>query len=250
MKPDPSPYPVDIFPKLAALEQSHWWFTARNQLLLWILQNKVRPFRDFHEIGCGTGFVLQNLQKHFPKASFHGSEYYEEGLEFARQRVPSARFTRLDATQMDDREAYAVIGAFDVLEHIPEDQKTLDNLSRALKSGGSLVVTVPQHMWLWSDVDRQAHHVRRYTSSDLCKKLALGGLRVVYRTSFVGLLVPLMWMVRRKMVGRGYDPLSEFRLPPWVNSVLGAVMKFEFGLIRCGIRLPVGGSLLVVAQKP
>lgn len=250
MKPDPSPYPADIFPKLAALEEGHWWFCARNELLLWIIQNKIRPFRDFLEIGCGTGFVLQNLEIHFPGANFHGTEYYEAGLAFARQRVPSARFTCLDATQMDEEGAYDVIGAFDVLEHIPEDQKTLENLSRALKPGGFLAVTVPQHMWLWSDVDRQAHHVRRYTSSDLCKKLAFGGFRVVYRTSFVSLLVPLMWLVRRKVVGKDYDPLSEFRLSPWVNGILRAVMKFEFGLIRCGIRFPAGGSLLVVAQKP
>jgi len=249
MKAHPSPYPADIFPKLAALEEGHWWFRARNELLLWIIQNKIRPFREFLEIGCGTGFVLQNLSRHFPGTNFHGSEYYEEGLAFARRRVPTAQFSRLDASQMEDKEKYDVIGAFDVLEHIREDQKTLANLARALRPGGFLVITVPQHMWLWSSVDEQAHHIRRYTSPDLGKKLVHGGFKLVYRTSFVSLLVPLMWLVRRKVVGKNYDPLIEFRLFPWVNGMLRAVMKVEFGLLRCGIRLPVGGSLLVVAQK-
>lgn len=250
MSTETSPYPADIFPKLAALEAGHWWFDSRNALLLWVMKNKVTPFRSFLEIGCGTGFVLQNLQKNFPSVEFYGSEYYEEGLSFARQRVPSATFRRLDATKLDEEELYDAIGAFDVLEHIEEDGRTLHNLARALTKKGHLVVTVPQHRWLWSDVDRQAHHVRRYTRDELLAKMRAAGFQIRLATSFVSLLVPLMWMVRRKMVRKNYDPLNEFRLSAALNFVLSVLMKLEISLIKMGVRFPLGGSLLVVAQKP
>jgi SAM-dependent methyltransferase len=245
-----SPYPADIFPKLAPLEAGHWWFVSRNALLLWVMKNKVTPFRSFLEIGCGTGFVLQNLQKNFPSVEFYGSEYFEEGLSFARRRVPSAIFRRLDATELDEEEVYDSIGAFDVLEHIEKDGQTLHNLARALTKKGHLVVTVPQHRWLWSDVDRQAHHVRRYNALELKAKMRKAGLQIVFLTSFVSLLVPLMWIVRRKMVHKKYDPLDEFRISGMTNFLLSGVMRLEFFFIRMGIRLPWGGSLLMIARKP
>jgi len=244
-----SHYPEKIFSQIAALEAGHWWFVSRNALLLWAVKNKVTPFRTFLEIGCGTGFVLQNLQKNFPSVEFYGSEYYEEGLSFARQRVPSAIFRRLDATKLHEEEVYDAIGAFDVLEHIEEDGRTLKNLAQALKPKGYLVVTVPQHRWLWSDVDRQAHHVRRYTAFELKAKMRKAGLQICFLTSFVSLLVPLMWIVRRKMVHKEYDPLDEFRISGMTNFLLSGVMRLEIFFIRMGIRFPWGGSLLMVAQK-
>lgn len=81
----------------------------------------------------------------------------------ARQRVPSASFRRLGATVMEDKKCFDVIGAFDVIEHIEEDEKVLANLARAIVPGGALLITVPQHRWLWSATDDYACHVRRYT---------------------------------------------------------------------------------------
>jgi hypothetical protein len=45
------------------------------------------------------------------------------------------------------------------------------------------------------------------------------------------------------------DHLNELRLHPAVNVFCAALMRLEFWLIRCGLSLPVGGSLLVVARK-
>lgn len=160
MKFNNAPFPSNAFAQLSEAESGHWWFRSRNRVLLWSLATKVKSFSNFLEIGCGTGYVLEGISKTFPDVELSGAEYYEEGLVFARKRVPTATFQQLDATTMDDVDCYDVVGAFDVIEHIEQDEKVLCNLGRALKHGGTLMVTVPQHRWLWSSVDEHACHVR------------------------------------------------------------------------------------------
>jgi trans-aconitate methyltransferase len=243
------PFPKSYFSMLAKAESKHWWFRARNDLLLWTLRNKVEPFASFLEVGCGTGYVLEAVSRAHPNVNLFGAEFYEEGLAFAKSRTPTASFRQLDATIMDDYNCYDVIGAFDVIEHIADDERVLKNLATALTDNGALIVTVPQHRWLWSDADVQAGHQRRYSRIDLLKKIEKAGLSVVYVTSFVSLLVPLMWCVRVRKRNGGYESKSEFDIPDFLNQILLYVMRIEAGLLRLGLRLPIGGSLLVVAKK-
>jgi len=243
-------YPSEVFPGLAAAEATHWWFRARNKILKWAFSKFAGNCRDFLEIGCGTGFVLEGFSHAFPQLRLSGSEYFEEGLSFAKQRVPSADFRQIDATKMDDFELYDCIGAFDVIEHIEEDVVVLQNIHRALRSGGYLMLTVPQHRWLWSIVDEHSHHCRRYTRKDLVEKIRHAHFEPVFVSSFVSLLVPLMWLNRRKTeLKADFDLLAEFHIPRWLNASLEWVMGIEFFLMRIGVRFPIGGSLLVVARK-
>lgn len=244
-----APFPVDYFASLATAEAKHWWFRARNRILLWALQNKIPSFHTFLEVGCGTGYVLEAVRQTYPKATLYGSEFFEEGLVFARQRIPTATFTQLDARLLEDNQCYDVIGAFDVLEHISEDVQVLENLARALTSSGRLLITVPQHTWLWSSVDEQACHVRRYSRRELVRKVRAAGFEVQYVTSFVSLLLPLMFLARSRAKGSDYDPMNEFRVSPWINRILEFVMSLELRLLKIGITFPMGGSLLLLAKK-
>ena len=237
------------FDKLAEMESGHWWFRSRNRILLWVLKKYVGKFANFLEVGCGTGFVIQAVQEHNPKAVLCGSDYFEEGLVHARKRMPSINFTQQDARTMADEELYDVIGAFDVIEHINEDELVLSNLAHALKNRGTLLVTVPQHRWLWSAVDEYSGHVRRYTRSELIGKVTKSGLTVNYVTSFVSLLVPLMWLSRLRTKSRNTKPLDELHISSWLNRLLEIIMFIELGLIKIGIKLPFGGSLLLLASK-
>lgn len=245
----PELFNPQAFEKLAEAEAAHWWFRPRNRLLTWALREKVGSFRNFLEVGCGTGFVLSGIHDAFPEVSLKGSEFFPEGLAFARDRIPTASFEQLDARKFEETGTYDVIGAFDVVEHIPEDELVLQNLGNGLRKGGHLILTVPQHRWLWSVVDEVACHVRRYSRSELCQKVESAGLKVTYVTSFVSLLVPLMYLARLRAQNKDYDPMSEFQIPTWMNWMLEQVMRVEHFLLKTGMSLPVGGSLLVLAQK-
>ena len=239
----------DLFEQLASIEAGNWWFRSRNRILLWALSTRVDSFGSFLEIGCGTGFVLEAIQKAYQNAQVFGSEYFEEGLVFARKRVPSAEFTQLDAASMTEAKCYDVIGAFDVIEHIEQDEKVFSNLARALNTGGKLLITVPQHKWLWSEADEYACHVRRYTRNELVNKAKCAGLTIEYVTSFVSLLLPFMWLARRRGRKENLDPMSEFKIPTLLNRVLELVMVIELQLLKIGVRFNMGGSLLLLAVK-
>lgn len=151
---------------------------------------------------------------------------------------------------MAEDSAYDCIGSFDVIEHIDDDELVLYNFHRALRSGGFLLLTVPQHPWLWSSADAYAHHVRRYTRSELRAKVMKAGFRILDCSSFVSLLLPLMVLQRLTSRHEPYDPDDEFKISPFLNQCLYFVMRFEVFLLRLGLRFPVGGSLLLLAQKP
>ncbi|MCS5706442.1 class I SAM-dependent methyltransferase [Synechococcus sp. FGCU-3] len=246
------PFPSSAYAYLSLAEARHWWFQSRNNIIIWTLKSRVRlsSGSSLLEVGCGSGFVTSGISKAFPAVRLEATEYFEEGLVFARQRVPACIFKRLDATQMTEDGIYDCIGSFDVIEHIEADELVLSNFFRAIRRGGRLLLTVPQHPWLWSAADEYAHHVRRYTRSDLCNKVSRAGFRVEYCTSFVSLLLPLMALHRVSQRNNDYNPDDEFRISPLLNSLLYLVMFVERLLLKLGLRFPAGGSLLLLAHKP
>jgi SAM-dependent methyltransferase len=248
-KPSSQPFPEEAFDYLASAESRHWWFLSRNRIITWVLENKVGSLINFLEVGCGTGFVTSGIATAFPALALEASEYFEDGLIYARQRVPQCRFRQLDATAMTEQEAYGCIGSFDVIEHIDADECVLTNFNRALRPGGFLLLTVPQHPWLWSAADDYAHHVRRYTDKELKRKVLHAGFRIVYCTSFVSLLLPLMALQRLSPRNQNYNPDDEFKISPLLNAALYLVMQLELILLRLGLRFPAGGSLLLLARK-
>jgi SAM-dependent methyltransferase len=205
------------------------------------------------EIGCGTGYVLAGLAHAYPKASLTGSDVFTAGLYYAARRVQDADFIQMDARHIPYTEEFDVIGAFDVLEHIKEDEAVLSEMLRALRPGGDILITVPQHPWLWSVKDDYARHVRRYRSGELRGKIRNAGLLAEYETSFVSLLLPLMAASRlaqpRKSNSPVGDPLAEMRLSAVLNRIFEGVMDIELMLIRLGIHFPFGGSILLMARK-
>jgi len=244
------PFPQNAFEYLASAESQHWWFRSRNQIITWVLRAKVDRMNNFLEVGCGTGFVISGIAEAFPTVELEASEYFENALVFARERLPQCKFLQLDATAMEVENAYDCIGSFDVIEHIYADDCVLSNFHRALHSGGFILLTVPQHPWLWSAADDYAHHVRRYTARELRQKVVLAGFRIEYCTSFVSLLLPLMALQRFSLRNRRYNPDSEFKISPILNFTLHLLMQLELGLMRLGLRFPAGGSLLLLARKP
>jgi len=241
----------EFFAELAKLEAGHFWFRGRNRLLLWAFGKYFPRAESLMEIGCGTGYVLSGVARAFPHLRLCGSEYFAEGLPFAASRLPGVELIQADARNLPFEAEFDVVGAFDVLEHIAEDEAVLRCVHRVVRPGGGILLSVPQHPWLWSAQDDYACHVRRYAANELRDKVEAAGFRIEMMTSFVSLLLPVMLLSRRKAsaLGEERDVLAEFRLGRLASTVCTAAMAAEFALVRLGLRFPVGGSLLVVARK-
>lgn len=245
-------FKATYFSELAKMEEVNFWFRSRNMLILWALEKYCQGFQSFLEIGCGTGYVLSGISKIFPHLKLYGSEIFTAGLDFASVRLPSIDLMQMDARNIPFDEEFDVIGAFDVIEHIEEDDRVLTQIYSALKPDGFLLLTVPQHTWLWSSVDEYACHVRRYTASELHHKVENAGFLIVRSTSFVTSLLPVMMISRlfqRKISDEKFDGTAELKIPFWINSILFQLLSIELAVIKNGINYPVGGSRFIIAKK-
>src|SRR5262245_12800338 len=148
---------------LVRAEASHFWFRNRASLISWMIRTHFPSAGSILEVGCGAGGVLVEIQRGNPGARLVGSELLVRGLHEAKRRLPDVQFLQMDARRIPFESEFNVIGAFDVLEHIEDDRGVLREMHRALADGGGIVVTVPQHRWLWSGFDEYSGHKRRYT---------------------------------------------------------------------------------------
>lgn len=236
------------FQDLAALEAGHFWFVARNELISGLIDKYLADGCSFMEVGCGTGFVLRAVLALRNWKRVVGSELHPSGLVFARQRLPTGvELVQMDARHIPARAVFDIVGAFDVIEHIEEDEAVLRAIRGSLTKGAGAIIAVPQHPWLWSKADDVAHHVRRYRRGELEAKLRRAGFEVAFSTSFTSLLLPMMAISRLTRKNADED-VYEFKLNPVLNALLLRLLRFEVQLTLAGLRWPAGGSRVVVAR--
>lgn len=246
-----STYPKDEYDAIESVQDSHWWFQGRKRILKYFLKRALRGKESYIEIGCGTGYLL-DIPKGLPEIKVFGIDMHEESIRMARQRCKDAKIFRATIHTLDSRDMFDVVGFFDVIEHIEDDRNAMEQLARHLKKDGYLLVTVPQHKWLFSEADKAAGHFRRYSRHDLRKLLRDSGFRVVFCTSFVSFALPAMWLKRMMSRQRSRDAFSweeELMVGRVTNKVLGLVSLIEYVLIRLKLSLPIGGSLFVLCRK-
>lgn len=245
-------YDPAFFQQLFILEEKNFWFRARNNMIVHLLRKYLGNGRfNVLEIGCGTGYVLKGLSENFDY-SLTGAEVFVEGLKFAKRRLPTVDFVQLDATQPIFSDQFHAVGTFDVLEHIEDDAKVMENIYNALLPGGYIFATVPQYQWMWSLEDDLAFHKRRYSKRELIQKLRATGFQIQFVGSFVFMLFPFMMLQRiiaSRKQGRPSEVTLGLRLPTLLNSAFFAMTQLDVWAIKKGISLPWGGSLVVVGRK-
>jgi len=221
--------------KLAALEDTHWWYRERRHLLARALDG-LRP-GDALDIGAAGGGNTRVLRERGWRPV--ALEYGPEGAEVAHER--GLLTLRADATRLPiDDAALGLVVAFDILEHIEDDDLAVREVARILRPEGTFLVAVPADPRLWSAHDVAVDHVRRYTRETLSSVLHRGGFDVVDMSSWNVLLRPVVALRRKKASGSDLDDLH-----PVVNSGLRAIITAERYLpVK---RLP-GVSLLVTAR--
>jgi SAM-dependent methyltransferase len=252
-------YDPSFFDELAAIEDRHFWFRARNRLISEFsrtISSQLKPGYLVLEVGCGTGNVLRALKKACQNGKVVGLDLWLDGLRHAQTRS-SAFLVQGDVRNCPFGKSFDLIGMFDVLEHVPEDLETLSALRSLLGPGGKLLLTVPAHQYLWSYFDEAALHCRRYSCDEIRRKLTAAGFEVEFLSQYMASIWPLVWVFRR-MNGRSQPshPSSartraakEFRVIPVVNNILLFLLNLEVRWLASGYRLPIGSSLIVIARR-
>jgi SAM-dependent methyltransferase len=228
--------------KLAALEDTHWWYRERRALLARSLRRLaaggVAPGRAL-DIGAAGGGNTRVLRAHGWRPV--ALEYSLDGAAVCAERgIP---VIRADARHLPvPSGGLGLVVAFDILEHIEEDHQAAAEIRRALRPGGTALIAVPADMRLWSAHDAAVGHVRRYDRAGLLALADKAGLAVDEIWSWNVLLRPAAAWRRRRSTGSDLD-----RLPGALNAALHAVVAAERYL---PVRSLPGVSLMLRAHRP
>ena len=249
-----------------ALETNYWWFVGRRAIIGRLLAVTLRRVGSKHphvlDLGCGTGANLPMLcEAAGPDGRVVGLDYSPLALQFARAQShqPNLSLTQGDGLNLPIGNGWAdCVTMLDVLEHLSDDTRALQEVNRVLRPGGALVLSVPAYQHLWSAHDEALHHFRRYEFAGLNRLLVANGFEV-WRLSFaMSMMPPLAWGWRRFVLPRQPKrPKNATRhsegailpnVPPALNKLLIKYVELE-GRIITRRRLRFGTSLVAVAFK-
>jgi SAM-dependent methyltransferase len=237
-----------LYHRFFEVEDRHWWFVARQRIVLDLIGRRSGPGRGRPalDVGCGTGAFLKDLSSRW---NAWGIDTSELAIEYARRRG----LTQLALGTLEEFRpasgSFDLITALDVIEHIQDDVAVLRQMGERLSPGGMIIVTVPAHPWLWSAHDEINHHHRRYTRHTLADAVSAAGLQLDYLGYFNCLLFPLALVQRAvaRLTGKLLD--DGLTVPSgWLNASLRSVFALERHAVG-RIPLPFGLSLIAVIRK-
>ena len=236
-----------VYEQMAALDQRHWWYVARREVLAALIRRCVQPPKDASilEVGCGTGHNLPMLGQF---GAVDGLELDPEARALAEKRLGKPIFAApLPEMRGVPERHYDLVAALDVIEHLEDDRAAIESIARRLKPGGKFLMTVPAHQWMWSAHDVANHHRRRYSHAALRRLFDGTPFRLEKSGYFNSLLFPLAVAERLSSKVRGKDS-ADLSLPPsWLNKSLEKGFALERHAIG-RLPLPPGLSLFAVAS--
>jgi len=238
------------------LEENHCWFQSRRSLIRSLVA-QVQPDRlgAILEVGTSGGVLIKDLQQ-AGYMSIVGIDQSDEAVQRCKDRgVNTVQVMDGQRLSFCD-EAFDVVIASDVLEHMSEDREAAREWWRVLKCDGHAIIGVPACGFLWSEHDEVNMHVRRYGSVHLQEVLRSAGFTIKYITHWNAILFfPILAYrkVKSFLVRRRLQESSQcgdlFELPAAVNRILLSVLRIENWLIDHGVNLPFGVSIIVVVRK-
>jgi SAM-dependent methyltransferase len=236
-----------LYPHFYQVENTHWWFVARREILLHYCANRRLLSHDTRllDVGCGTG---ANLEAFAARCAASGLDASPHAIEFCRKRGLEHLFLgTLDRFPDDQR--FDFITLLDVAEHADDDAGLLRAALQRLDAGGKLLLTVPAFPSLWGPHDVQTHHKRRYTKNSLGRLMNGSGFCIRHLTFFNMFLFPVAVARRFASNLRGSQRADDLDLPsPAINRILTRVFLLEKPLVP-RMSLPFGLSLLCLAEK-
>ena len=220
--------------KMYNFEDKYWWFLGRKSVIRSIINilYKGREGLKILDVGCGTGSIMNMLAEY---GDVLGADLSDTALEFCRKRG----INKLLKTSADDlkleSESYDLITAFDILEHLEDDTKTLKEFHRVCRTGGHILATVPSYNFLWSEHDRILGHKRRYLRKQLRRRITSAGFRIKKISYFITFLMPAIAFFRifQKWLKKKGGTETDYIMPPvFLNNVFIFLLLIESIFIK------------------
>ncbi|MEP2771702.1 MAG: class I SAM-dependent methyltransferase [Fulvivirga sp.] len=232
-------------------ERNHWWFLAR----LRILESKVAQIATDQKlkilnVGAATGATSQMLSKYGEVTSL---EYDSDCCKFVREEIglEVTEGSVLDLPYED--QSFDLVCAFDIIEHVDDDQTAVEEMKRVCAKGGNIFVTVPAFMSLWSDHDVINHHFRRYKKHSLQQLFKESG-EVGFTSYFNFYFFIPIYLIRRisnilyKKDRKVKSDFNKFK-PGILNNLMYAIFLMEKPWLRMRLKFPFGVSIMLIWEN-
>lgn len=228
-----------------------WWFAAIHTNLAMLYRRAAAQAAVTDRVldaGCGTGGFLAALARRIPERETIGLDADETACRWAAEKSARPVCAGSVSTLPFADAAFHAIFSVDVLCHRDVDEaRALGQFHRCLSTGGFLILNLPAYHWLMSRHDAAVYNARRYTRRDVVRLLREAGFRPIFASYWNMILFPVMVVARKLLpASSGSDVKLQPRL---IEAVCRAATSLERGLMRAGIRLPFGGSVLAVGMK-
>lgn len=243
----------EVYRKFFELERENWWFSGMRSIYdRQIKRLKLSAARQhILDVGCGTGVWTKQLGQ-FGRT--FAIDFSKEALVFCQTRELS-NLLQASACEIPFRsDAFSLVTAFGVIEHVEEDQEMLSELYRVCRPGGYVFLLTSAYRFLWSYHDDFVHHKRRYLRSELLSRVERAGFEVCKISYVNAILFPGIAGVRMlQRIGRFRPRRAEevteiFDVKGVLNSVLRFVLEAEAFLLQF-LSFPFGVGLLCIARK-
>jgi SAM-dependent methyltransferase len=235
--------------ELHQLEQNHWWYRGVRSIYRILLRRYVSDSKGrVLDVGCGTGGNLSLLTE---RGAVTGLDPWRPALLFcSADKLSGLVQGEAEALPFKDG-AFDLVTMLGVIEHVTDDMTMLREASRVCRSGGKMLLLTSAFMFLWSHHDEANHHVRRYTSRELWRKVTRLGLRVCrisYLNCFLFPVAAVVRLVQRVLPAHEESHLDMFPLPEPFNTGLAWLLAFE-GWLMQWVALPFGVSIVAVLER-
>lgn len=192
------------------------------------------------EFGAGTGFLAEIFRNRFC--------IVPDCVELDPKLVDLLRMKNFRCYRFLNEipHRYSAIYSSNVLEHIEDDVAILEELFNALVPGGCIGIYVPAHPILYSMMDKEVGHVRRYTRGDLRKKVESAGFEIqsLAYDDFIGFFAAAVV----KMIGyKNSANLGSKESLIFYDKIVYPISRI---LDFAGLRFILGKNLILVAVKP
>jgi SAM-dependent methyltransferase len=227
--------------------------------LIWDMLGGLPRETTVLEIGTGEGAMGARLARRF---SYVGLELDPRSFSRARARIEAEGLGRMvqgDTSALDPNQAFDVVCAFEVLEHIEDDHAALREWQERLHPGGWLMLSVPAYQRRFGPSDRKAGHFRRYDPQHMRSLLVSAGYtRPVIRMYGFPLGYLLQWgrdAIVRVSAAKGSkgeltSASGRWLQPPEGSGVLTQILTAPFRVLqRPFAKSRLGTGLVIVARR-
>ncbi|MFA5075471.1 MAG: class I SAM-dependent methyltransferase [Candidatus Babeliales bacterium] len=226
----------------SGMKQDHFWIQGKTGLIE-ILFNKLNLEKNSKilDIGSGTGQDLRIINK-------FGNTYVVDIEQKSLDMIPNEIVVEKklsDICNIDYPDNFFdIVVLFDVLEHIKDDKKAVQEIYRVLKPNGIFIFTVPAFSFLYSNHDKNLGHFRRYNKKTIKALLNNNFYFKEFNFWLFSLFLPasIQRLLNLNFVNSGKN------FPKLINKFFVKILNFENWLIEHGLKFPMGLSIYGICK--